>query len=79
MVRPLEDIHQRGGIPISMATATIITTTVTIIATTPTILATTIIVTGIAIKRILRSSQRAAFFFRVIDLAADLRPSSSSK
>jgi len=33
MVHPLEDIHQRGGIPISMDT------TATIIATTPTILA----------------------------------------
>jgi hypothetical protein len=52
MVRPLEDIHQRGGTRIFMATtATIIATMATIIATTPTILATTIIVTGIATKR----------------------------
>jgi hypothetical protein len=52
MVRQLEDIHQRGGTRIFMATtATIIATMATIIATTPTILATTIIVTGIATKR----------------------------
>jgi hypothetical protein len=51
MVRPLEDIHQRGGTRIFMATtATIIATMATIIATTPTILATTIIGTGIGTK-----------------------------
>jgi hypothetical protein len=52
MVRPLEDIHQRGGTRIFMAIpVTIIATMATIIATTPTILATTIIATGIATKR----------------------------
>jgi hypothetical protein len=51
MVRPLEDIHQRGGTRIFMATtATIIATMATIIATTLTILATTIIGTGIGTK-----------------------------
>jgi ABC-type Fe2+-enterobactin transport system substrate-binding protein len=43
MVQPREDIQKRGGIPISMATATIITTTATIIAITATIIATTAI------------------------------------
>src|SRR5215831_13993973 len=41
MVRPPEDIHRRGGIPISTATATIVTTA--IIITTVTIIATTAI------------------------------------
>jgi hypothetical protein len=41
MVRPLEDIHQRGGTPIF--TTTIITTTATIMAITATIITATAI------------------------------------
>jgi hypothetical protein len=43
MVRPPEDIHRRGGIPISTATATIVTTA--IIITTVTIITTAITAT----------------------------------
>jgi hypothetical protein len=75
MVRPLEDIHQRGGTRIFMAT----TAMATIIATMPTILATTIIVTGIATERDFEAALGGLPFFTFIDFAADLRPGSSSK
>ena len=80
MVRPLEDIHQRGGTRIFMATTGIIIATMaTIIATMPTILATTIIVTGIATERDFEAALGGLPFFTFIDFAADLRPASSSK